>query len=354
MSGGDKSRGGISGGGMNDDSAGASTVPKAAADKPRVTIFAPHPLLTVTIEAEGESRQSIHFHAGGQGVWVARMVRALGATPVLCAFLGGESGTLLGPLLQEDGSAAPGYELRLVRTGTPSGCYVTDRRSGRRELVAMSVSDPPSRHELDDLFSRTVAEAIDCGTLVVTNPMPGASLPLEVYADLVTDVKGSGCTVLVDLSSPRLDSALRGAPDIVKINDWELAEYVRGPVDTEERLFAAVSALHEAGAKTAIVTRGEEPGLVVTDGEAWRLTPPRFENGFREGCGDSMLGAMAAATASGSAPLEAIAIGAAGGAANFLRRGLGNASFDVVEKLARSVRIEPWFQASGTSDVAVA
>lgn len=349
---------------------------------PRVTIFAPHPLLTVTIEAEGESRQSIHFHAGGQGVWVARMVRALGVTPVLCGFIGGESGTLLRPLLEEDGNGvsggqqadarggqaaarggqqeadvttnAGGYQLRLVETSTPSGCYVTDRRSGRRELVAMSVSDPPTRHELDDLFSRTVAEAIDCGILVVTNPMPGASLPLEIYGDLVADVKGNGCTVLVDLSSPRLDSALKGGPDIVKINDWELAEYIRGPVDTEERLFAAVSSVHEAGAKTAIVTRGEEPGLIVSDGEAWRLMPPRFENGFREGCGDSMLGAMAAAIASGSTPLQAIAIGAAGGAANFLRRGLGNASKDVVEQLARSVRIEPWFEAPGASDAAVA
>lgn len=313
----------------------------AGGDRPCVAIFAPHPLLTVTIEPEGDSRQSIHFHPGGQGVWVARMLGALDAQPVLCGLIGGESGQLLRPLLER---VADGDRLRLVKTATSSGCYVTDRRSGRRELVAMSVSDPPSRHELDELFSITIAEAIDCGWLIVTNPMPGASLPLEIYGDLVGDVRANGCKALVDLSSPRLDSALRGEPDLVKINDWELAEYVRGPVDTDERLFAAVSSLHERGAKTAIVTRGEGDALVVHEGDAWRLTPPRFENGFREGCGDSMMGAIGAGLASGLDLRQALALGAGAGAANFLRHGLGNASGEVARRLAASVRIEPWFE----------
>ena len=65
-----------------------------------VAIFAPNPLLTVTLEAEGSDRQSIHFHAGGQAVWVARMVACLGARPMLCGFLGGETGELLLPLLE--------------------------------------------------------------------------------------------------------------------------------------------------------------------------------------------------------------------------------------------------------------
>lgn len=307
--------------------------------RPRVAIFAPHPLLTVTIEPEGETRQSIHFHPGGQGVWVARMVAALGAQPILCGFVGGESGALLRPLV-ERATGATGA--KLVSTATPSGCYVTDRRSGERELVAMSVSDPPSRHELDELFSITVAEAIGCGYLIVTNPMPGASLPLQLYADLVTDVKGNGCKVLVDLSSPRLDSALLGKPDLVKINDWELAEYVRGPVDTDERLLAAVSRLREEGAGTAIVTRGEAPAVVMQEGQTWRLTPPRFENGFREGCGDSMMGGIGAALAKGSDLFAALAIGAGAGAANFLRHGLGNASGEVAMQLSESVAIEPW------------
>lgn len=311
----------------------------AYGEHPLVAIFAPHPMLTVTIEPEGAEHHSIHFHAGGQGVWAAKSASALGARPVLCGFFGGETGSLLAPLLEQ--IVGP-ERMRLVHTATASGCYVTDRRSGERELVAMSVSEAPSRHELDELFSLVCAEAIDCGWLVVTNPMPGESLPIEIYGDLVGDVKANGARVLVDLSSPRLDSALHGEPDLVKLNDWELAGYVRGPVDTDARLLAGAGRIQEAGAATVLVTRGERPALVLHEGVAWQLTPPRFEKGFREGCGDAMMGAMAASMAQGADIERTLAIGAAAGAANFLRHGLGNVSREVVERLAEVVRLQPW------------
>jgi 1-phosphofructokinase len=307
--------------------------------RPRMALFAPHPLLTVTIEMEGPDRQRIHFHAGGQGPWVARMAAHMGALPVLCGFIGGESGRLLRGLLQD--AIAPG-ELRLVASGTASGCYVTDRRGGKRQLMAMTLSDPPSRHELDELFSLTCAEAIACGWLVVTNPMPGASLPLEVYGDLVADAKANGVRTLVDLSSPRMDSALRGEPCLAKLNDWELAEVVRGPVSEPEQLLAAARRLQELGAANAIVTRGEQPALVLHGEQALMLSSPRLERGYREGCGDAMMGGLAAALALGEPFERALALGAAAGAANFLRRGLGSASREVVERLLGSVRLEPW------------
>jgi 1-phosphofructokinase len=315
--------------------------------RPRVALFAPHPLLTVTIEMEGTERQQIHFHAGGQGAWAARMVAHMGATPVLCGFLGGESGELLGGLLEQ--TISPG-EMRIVKSSAASGCYVTDRREGKRKLLAMTLSEPPTRHELDELFSLTCAEAIACGWLIVTNPMPGSALPLEIYGDLVADAKANGCRTLVDLSSPRMDSALRGGPDVAKLNDWELAEMVCEPVSEPAQLLAAAERLREMGADTVIVTRGEEPALVLRADGPLRLTPPRFEHGYREGCGDSMMGALTAAWALGESFEQALAVGAAAGAANFLRHGLGSASRDVVERLVDSVTLEPWPRVALTTE----
>ena len=206
----------------------------------------------------------------------------------------------------------------------------------------MTLSDPPSRHELDELFSLTCAQALACGWLLVTNPLPGEALPLEVYGDLVADARAGGCRTLVDLSSPRLDSALASGPDLVKINDWELAELVCGPVSTPESLLAGAQRLRDAGAGSVIVTRGESPALVLHEDEAWELVPPRFEHGFREGCGDAMMGALAAVWARGESFERALVLGAAAGAANFLRRGLGHASREVVEQLADAVTLAPW------------
>jgi len=303
----------------------------------KVAIFGPHPMLSVTVEAlTAEGGDDIHLHAAGQGVWVARMAAELGAEATLCGFIGGESGAVLRPLLEQ----LP-VELRLIETGAASGTYIHDRRSGERVPVAQSASLPPSRHEIDDLFSITCAAALDADVLALCGPYPGEALPLEIYGNLVADARGNGTPVVVDLSPPRLDSALEGKPDLIKINDWELASYVVGPVDTEARMRTAIERLLAAGAGAAIVTRAEQPAMVVRGEQAWELIPPRFERGAREGCGDSMMGGLVACMAAGRGWEETLKVGAAAGAANFLRHGLGSADRTVVEDLARRVELQP-------------
>src|SRR5207244_3575894 len=119
-----------------------------------------------------------------------------------------------------------------------------------------------------------------------------------------------------------------------------LAEFAHGPVAEPAQLVSAAQRLRDRGARTVIVTRGELPAVVLTEEQAWELTPPRLERGFREGCGDAMMGALAASWARGESFEQALKVGAAAGAANFLRHGLGSASRDVVERLLDSVSLE--------------
>ncbi len=303
--------------------------------KPKVAVFSPNPMLSITLEAlTAEGGDDIHIHPAGQGVWVARMAAELGAEPVLCGFIGGEVGHVLRPLLAE----LPG-ELRLVETAAASGAYIHDRRSGEREPVGQSAAFPPSRHEVDDLFSVSVAAALDCDLLAVCGPYPEEGVPLEIYRGLVADVKANGVPVIVDLSSPRLDRSLEGKPDLVKINDWQIAGYVNGPVDTEERMLAAMEKVQAAGAQSVIVTRAGDPALAMRDGEVWEVTPPKFERGAREGCGDSMMGALAATISAERDWEDVLRLSAAAGATNFLRSGLGTGARAVIEELTPRVQL---------------
>ena len=301
----------------------------------KVAVFGPHPMLSITVEAlTAEGGDDIHLHPAGQGVWVARMAAELGAEANLCGFIGGEPGAVLRPLLEQ----LP-IRLSLVETATASGSYVQDRRSGERVPLAQSAAMPPTRHEVDDLFSATIAAALDADVLAVCGPYPEEGLPLEIYGKLVADAATNGTPSVVDLSPPRLNSALEGGPALVKINDWQLASYISDSVEGDERLRTAAERLLEAGAETAIVTRAEEPALVLRGEEAWELTPPRFERGAREGCGDAMMGALCACIALGRDWEETLRIGAAAGAANFLRHGLGSADRETVERLLGKVEL---------------
>ncbi|HTT28856.1 MAG TPA: PfkB family carbohydrate kinase [Solirubrobacteraceae bacterium] len=300
-----------------------------------VTVFGPDPLLSVTIEASGAVDQ-VHVHPAGQGVWVARMAGELGAWPILCGFLGGETGAALLPLLE----ALPG-ERRVVRTAGFSGSYVVDRRTGKRRVLANGARPAPQRHEIDDLVATTYAAALTSEVLVLCNPFPGEGLPAEVYETLAADVRAAAVPVIVDLSTPRLDRVLAHRPDLVKLNDWELAEYVRGPVDGHRAVDGARRLL-AAGAGAVAVTRADAPILVLAgDDESFEIVPPVLPWGFREGCGDAMMGAITAGWARGLALRDSLVLGAAAGSANFLRHGLGTGSRTVVERLAERVVVRP-------------
>jgi 1-phosphofructokinase len=300
-----------------------------------VTVFGPDPMLSVTIEAAGGGDE-LHVHPAGQGVWVARMAGELGAWPILCGFLGGETGTTLEVLL----GSLPG-ERRMTRTAGSSGSYVVDDRSGERRLVASAARPAPSRHEVDDLIAATCAAALESAVLVLCNPFPAEGLPVETYGTLTADVRSAGVPVIVDLSSPRLEPTLRYGPDLVKLNDWELAQYVVGPVDGPRALDAA-RALQDAGARAVAVTRAQDPVLVLPEsGEPFEIVPPALPRGHREGCGDAMMGAIAAGWAAGLPLREALVLGAAAGSTNFLRHGLGTGRREVVEQLAHRVVARP-------------
>lgn len=304
-------------------------------NRPKVAIFSPNPMVSIAIESfSSEGGDDIHLHPAGQGVWVARMAAELGADPVLCGFIGGEVGSVLRPLLDE----MP-IELRLVETAGPSGTYIHDRRSGEREPIAQSAAFPASRHEVDELFSVTIAAALDCDLLAVCGPYPDNTVPLEIYGSLVADVKSNGVPAIVDLSSPRLEKSLEGGPDLVKINDWQIAGFISGPVDTEERMRAAMERVAAEGAGSVIVTRAGDPALALRDGHFTELTPPKFEHGSREGCGDSMMGALAATMAAGREWNDILRLSAAAGATNFLHSGLGTGSRQVIEELAGRVQL---------------
>jgi 1-phosphofructokinase len=300
---------------------------------PRIAVFGPDPLVSVAVEVSPDGTDEIHVHAAGQGVWAARIAAELGGDPVLCAFTGGETGAVL------KGLVGP-IDTHFVRCGQATGAYVVDRR-GERKLLAQAYPGPRTRHEVDELLSVTCTAALSADVLVVCNPYPAETLPVEAYAQLVGDVHDAGTKVLVDLSTPRLDAALEGRPDIVKINDWELAEFVRGPVDGP-RMREAAEGMRERGAQTVVITRGGAPAVAFTGDEAIEVVPPVFARGHREGCGDSMMGAMAVAVGRGDDLSQALVMGAAAGAANFLRRGLGSASAATVEELMPRVEVRPY------------
>jgi 1-phosphofructokinase len=317
-------------------------------DREAVVIFAPLPVLTVTVE-DRSGEADIHVHAGGQGVWQSRMMSSLGVPVVLCCALGGETGDVLCHLLP-----ARDVTVRSVPVSARNGAYVHDRRSGDRDIVAEADGSPLDRHELDSLYELTLTEGLTRGRVLLSGPQEDQVLPADLYRRLATDLQANGCKVAADLSGERLEAVLAGGPDLIKVSHEELLADGRAKSDDAEDLVTAMRTLRDEGAGTIVVSRaGSAPALALLDdsdsdgdgargGAVVEVGMPALEPADPAGAGDSMTAGIVAALASGRSLREALQIGAACGALNVVRHGLGTGGARAVETLAERVEVRPW------------
>jgi len=301
-----------------------------------VAVFAPHLALTVTIEKGREDGpDDIHIHPGGQGFWVARMLRHLGEKPLLCGPIGGESGAVLRGLIRQWG-----IDLSPVEVQESSPAIIQDRRTGDRSPIAEAPSYGLARHELDDAYGKILDHALSSKVVVITGQRTEI-VPIDTYRRLGHDLASADVRVVGDLHGRELQAYLDGGPiDLLKVSDEDLTEdgALEGPEEP-----AGLDALHqliERGARSVVISRGEQPSLARLGDTTFRVTGPALEPADFRGAGDSMTAGLAAGVSRRLGPEELLRLASGAGAANVTRHGLGSASHDLIPKLAERVEIE--------------
>jgi 1-phosphofructokinase len=298
-------------------------------------IFAPAPQLTITIEATAGG-DDIHLHAGGQGIWQARMITSLGVPVTLCTSLGGETGRVLRPLLAGDRT-----DLRVVKGGASNGAYVHDRRGGSREQVAETPGEPMARHELDELYSLALSEGLNASVCLLSGPAEPRIAPADTYRRLAGDLRRNGARVAADLTGDHLAAVLDGRPTFVKVSHEELISDGRAKGDEPDQIVQAMRELHAGGAESVVVSRADQPALALLEGEVFEVIMPKLEPADPRGAGDSMTAGVSAVLARGGDIAEAVRTGAAAGALNVTRHGLGSGRADAIKNMIGHIELRP-------------
>jgi 1-phosphofructokinase len=316
----------------------ADTQPPPAPDAhaPTVSVLALTPLLTIEIEPAGprDGSPEVHVHPGGQGLWLGRMAYSLGAQVVVCGPFGGETGMVAAHLARSENLV-----LRATATGG-NGAFVHDRRSGERAEVVTMDPYPLNRHEVDDLYGTALVSGLDAAVTIITGSETDVGVGPSFFERLTDDLYASDRTVVADLSGEQARAVASGTGAILKISHEEMVESGFSDDDSEKALLDAARELVADGPRALVVSRAEDPSLLVMPDRTYSVQAPDVTTVDHRGAGDSMTAGIAVGLARGLELPDAVRLGAAAGALNVTRRGLGTGRRYQIERLAERVAVE--------------
>ena len=227
--------------------------------------------------------------AGGKGINVARVLRALGQEVLLLGFVGGATAGAVTDDLDRCGLA---HQLIAVDGATRRSVAVVDAAG---EATLFNEEGPRVPATMWAALEAQVAAGLpEAAALVVSGSLPPGSDD-DACARLVGLAADHRVPVLVDGAGGALLAAAAAGADIVKANAGELLDVAGGSEVT-----AAAAELRRRGARAVVVSLGAAGMTAWTEEGAWRAAPPARITGNPTGAGDAATAALVAGAVAGA------------------------------------------------------
>ena len=216
---------------------------------------------------EVQNADAVREDAGGKGINVTRVLRGSGAAST--AVLPLDPSDPFGAVLR---AADVPFTPVAVNGATRANLTLADADGVTTKINLPGVTRTSA--DGDALIDAVVAAAAGARWLVLAGSLP-PGLPDTFYVDVIDAVRGAGFDagvgprIAVDTSGPALREVVRrGAPDLIKPNDEELAELAGVSLDSglalPEAVAAVAAGLVPARVGAAFVTLGGDGAVLVT------------------------------------------------------------------------------------------
>lgn len=265
------------------------------------------------------------IYPGGKGINVSLVLQNLGLPSVALGFTAGFSGAEIERLLQEAGCQC---DFIAVKAGYSR---INTKIISGAETALNGQGPQLSEAELAALFNKLRRLTQD-DVLVLAGSIP-ASLPDNIYEQILELLKPVGTRVVVDATGDLLLKVLKYRPFLIKPNHEELGEFFgRGPLLTEEEILAAAQKLQQQGARNVLVSRGANGALLLDEnGKLHKQASPKGTLVNSVGAGDSMVAGFLAGYLQTQDYDAALRLGVAAGSASAFKAWL--ATREDVEKI---------------------
>jgi 1-phosphofructokinase family hexose kinase len=300
----------------------------ALTPNPAIDIMMEVPLLRV---GEVHRATSVRKMAGGKGLNVARVARALGQHVEVGGFLGGSTGRFAQGQYEADGLR--GHYVWFE--GETRECILVNEPDGRSTVI--NENGGPVTPEHVAAFAAQIRQIRDNFQWISLSGSVQPGAPPEAYAEVIEAMRPA--RIAIDTHGKVLELAARCNPDLLRINGHEAAALLGRPVDNVEAALAACVELHGWGSQLVAISMGEK-GAVGYDGtEAWHGSTPPITVVSNIGAGDGMLAGVLAGLMEERPFAEALAMGVASGATCCTIQAPGTLPLETYRQLLPQVKL---------------
>ncbi|MGE4490793.1 MAG: 1-phosphofructokinase family hexose kinase [Kiritimatiellales bacterium] len=273
--------------------------------------------------------RKVSVAASGKATNTARVLKILGADPLMLSFAGGGNGQIVRDLLDDEQLPCRWIETkaetRICQT------LLSDDHDGCTELVENS---PPLSSAEWKAFIKTFASIQnDFDRIVFSGNLP-AHAPQDIYGELLALTDGS--KVLIDSYGPPLLAALQHRPAVVKINSEELRSTFKSTAPVQE----LADELMSLGAGAVGVTQGKAHAFLFEPDRTYTFAVPTIKAVNPIGSGDSVSAGTAYALGKGHSLVEAFVFGLACGTSNAMNLEPGCVKLEQIAELVPQITVQ--------------
>ena len=293
-----------------------------------------NPALDKTVEIPNFSLDAVNRIAkmrtdpGGKGLNVSKVIAKLGGTSTALGVLGGTTGRRIADAMEELGICC---NFTFVEGETRTNLKVIDPL----QHTNTDLNEPGLQVDsgtLARMLERLTGVIVPGDLVILSGSLPQGA-PVTTYGDWTAACQAAGARVFLDADGEPLAHGLAAKPYLVKPNHHELSRLTGRTLTSAEELLAAARDMIAGGVERVVVSMGGDGALFVDQDTAYRAEGLDVPVGSTVGAGDSMVAALAYATAQDLSAGDTVRLAVATSAANVMCSGSQAAERSAVEKL---------------------